>query len=183
MRGLNSDMQAALASGVLGPAILVQLTFVSGTSYVWSGIGPLVYGGNTYKGVGTLGTLGTITEQLTVQAAGTSVTLSGIDAALYQDSLDDIVTGKPAKVRFALLSNGAVIGAPYLAFSGLVDKPTVSEGGDTISITINLETRLTNLQRANARRYTSADQRIKYPDDLFFIFVESLANSANMWGN
>jgi hypothetical protein len=183
MRDLDPSMQAALEAGVLVPALLAQITFVSGTEYIWSGVGPLVYGGNTYSGVGSLGTIGAISEGVEVKAAGTSVTLSGIDPTLYADSMDDIVTGQPAKIWFALLANGAIIGAPFLAFSGLTDLPTVSEDGETISITINLENRLTNLQRANARRYTSADQRIKYPTDTFFAFVEALCNTANMWGS
>ena len=182
MRALDSNMQAALSAGVIVPAIMAMLTFKSGTVYVWSGVGNLPYGGNTYQGVGTLGSVGAIVEGLSVQAMGTSVSLSGIDPALYGDSMDDIVTGQPAKVWFALLNQGAIIGAPYLAFSGLIDKPTVSEGGDSITITIALENRLTNLQRPNARRYSSADQRIKYPTDSGFTWVEALANTANVWG-
>jgi hypothetical protein len=91
-------MAAALSSGVISPAILAQLTFKSGTVWVWSGVGPLVYGGNTYQGVGTLGSIGAIVEGLTVQAAGTVISLSGIDPALYGDSMEDIVTGQPAKI-------------------------------------------------------------------------------------
>ena len=175
-------MAAALSAGVISPAILAQLTFKSGTIWVWSGVGPLIYGGNTYKGVGTLGSIGAIVEGLSVQAAGTVISLSGIDPALYGDSMEDIVTGQPAKIWFALLSQGAIIGAPFLAFSGLIDRPTVSEGGDSITISIALESRLTNLQRPNCRRYTSADQRIKYPTDIGMTWVEPLCNTANRWG-
>lgn len=182
MRALDPNMQAALAVGVVVPAIMAMLTFKSGTEYVWSGIGPLVYAGNTYKGVGTLGNVGAIVEGMTVQAQGTVVSLSGIDPALYGESMDDIVTGQPAKIWFALLNQGAIIGAPYLAFSGLIDKPTVGEGGDSITISIALENRLTNLQRANARRYTSADQRIKFPTDTGLAWVEALCNCSNQWG-
>jgi hypothetical protein len=182
MRALDSSMAEALSAGVLVPAILAMLTFKSGPQYVWSGVGPLVYGGNTFQGVGTLGSVGAIVEATTVQAAGTVVSLSGIDPTLYGDSMDDIVTGLPAKIWFALLSEGTIIGAPFLAFSGLMDKPTVSEGGDSITIAIALESRLTNLQRPNTRRYTSADQRLKYPTDTGFSWVEPLCNTANLWG-
>ncbi len=90
MRTLNSAMQAALSAGVLVPAFLVSLTFVTGTTYVWSGVGPLVWSGNTYQGVGTLGKIGTISEGIQVRADGTTVTLSGVDPTLYADSMDDI---------------------------------------------------------------------------------------------
>ena len=182
MRALDSNMQAALSAGVIVPAFLADLTFKTGTQYVWSGIGPLIYAGNTYQGVGTLGSIGTITEGTSVQANGTTVTLSGIDPTLYGDCMEDIQLGASAKLRFALLSQSTIIGAPALIFSGLVDQPTVSEGSDTISITLNLETRMTNLQRPRMSRYSSADQRIKFPTDNSMQFVEQLNDVALRWG-
>jgi len=182
MRTLDSSMQAALSAGIIMPAFLVALTFVTGTQYVWSGVGPLVYGGNTYQGVGTLGKIGTISEGIQVRADGTTVTLSGVDPTLYADCMDDIKLGAPALIYFALLSEGAIIGAPYLLFSGLVDKPTVSESSDSISITLNLESRMTNLQRASNKRYDSATQRALYPNDSSFDYVEQLNDAAIAWG-
>lgn len=324
MRQLDPNMQAALSAGVIVPALLCQLTFTSGTQYIWSGIGDLVWNGNTYTGVGTLGSVGAITEGTTVRANGTTVTLSGIDATLYGDCMSDIQLGATAKLWFALLSPGlapnlietsvfnngtgnwgrstvpvtgqpftnalttntrdtvevgniftvtpgeqlfvsgyintqsdadtatigvffpqaptwipaftlnagtdwtygsgwvtvpggctqaqpwlqineanddtsqtalfalpyistappqaVIIGTPYMIFSGMVDQPEVSEGGDTISLTLNLETRLTNLQRPNMRRYTSADQRLLYPTDNSMQWVEQLNDVALIWG-
>ena len=182
MRNLDPSMQAALSAGVIVPAIMCSLTFVTGTQYIWSGVGTLVYGGNTYLGVGTLGSVGAIKESNSVVANGTTVTLSGIDATLYGDCMDDIQLGASAKLWFTLLSQGTIIGAPYQAFSGLVDQPTVSEGGDTISITLALETRMTNLQRPRMSRYSSADQRILYPTDSFFFYVPQLNDVALVWG-
>lgn len=182
MRNLDSNMAEALASGFIVPAFLVQLTFTTGTQYLWSGVGPLVWSGNTYQGVGSLGSVGTISEVNSVESRGMTLTLSGIDPTLYADSMSEIITGKPAVVYFALLSQGAIIGSPYLAYSGLIDQPTVSEGADTISITLNLSSRLTNLQRPNCRRYSSADQRMLYPTDSAFFMVEALQDIANVWG-
>jgi len=175
-------MQAALSAGVIYPAILVSLTFQTGTQYVWSGVGPLVWSGNTYQGVGTLGKIGTVVEGIGVRADGTTVTLSGVDPTLYADCMNDIQLGAPALIYFALLSEGAIIGAPYLLFSGLVDKPTVSESADSISITLNLESRMTNLQRASNKRYDSATQRAMYPNDSAFNWVEQLNDASIAWG-
>lgn len=182
MRTIDPAMKAALAAGVIVPAFLADLTFVTGTQYVWSGVGPLLWNGNTYQGVGSLGSIGTITEGTSVQANGTTVTLSGIDATLYGDCMEDIQLGASAKLRFALLSQGAIIGMPQLIFSGQVDQPTVSEGGDTISITLALETRMMNLQRPRMVRYTSADQRLKYPTDNSMQYIEQLNDIALIWG-
>jgi hypothetical protein len=88
--------------------------------------------------------------------------------------MNDISIGAPAKIYFGLMSNGALLGAPYLVFSGTVDKPTVVTGPTSSSITLNLENRLINLQRPNQRRYTAADQHLFYPDDRAFNWVELL---------
>ena len=181
MRNLSSAMQAALTARTLQPAIMADLTFKSGTEYVWIGRGSLTWNGNTYQGVGNLGGIGTITETTTVMAAGTNVSLSGVDPTLYADSLADIVTGQPAKIWFACLNGSTVIDA-MLWFSGLIDIPTVTEGPDDIAISIALESKLVNLQRANRKLYTAAEQRRKYPTDSGFNWVEQLQDTANIWG-
>lgn len=183
MRALDPNMQAALSAGVVCPAIMAQITFKSSTEYIWTGIGPLVYDAQTFTGVGSFASLGTITEGTGIQADGTTIGLSGIDAALYSDCLTEIQTGATAKIWFALLTQGVVIGTPYLLFSGMVDQPTIDEGIDQISVTLALESRLTNLQRASQRRYTSADQRIYYPNDTGFTWVEILNDISLRWGS
>jgi hypothetical protein len=86
-------------------------------------------------------------------------------------------------ISFALLDPaGNILGTPYPLFVGLVDKPIVTPGLNEITIALGLETRLTNLQRANARRYTAADQRLYYPDDSAFQWVEQLNDQALKWG-
>jgi hypothetical protein len=345
-------MSSHLGDGVIQPVVLAQLTLKSGVVYVWSGVGDLVWNGNTYTGVGYLGKVGEITEASAVQAEGTTLTLSGIglssidiptgptppdppfappagqsvawayatfpnsyfpteilvpagtgiadsfggsltldysasfetglvltwtnfksppeiplgatitgvyptigasrftphgfaylrdnladllisttafsgvyygtrQAGLYEvtlgaamensvfyrppdpplndlmhitfvgaavyyegtplsktpliyEAMNDVRIGGPAKIWYGLWSNGAFIGTPYLAFSGTVDKPTVNTGTTSSSITLALENRLINLQRANERRYTAADQHLAYPDDLAFNWVELL---------
>lgn len=100
------------------------------------------------------------------------------------DALNDIGVGLPAKVYFGLISDsGALLGNPYLIFSGLIDQPTIDIGTDTSAITLALENRLTNLSRPTARRYTAADQHLKYPDDIGFNWVEWLNDVALRWGS
>jgi hypothetical protein len=163
----------------------VDITFATGITHIWSGVGNLLYTGNTYLGVGTMGKVGRISEGVSVTASGTTLSLSGIDPTFYEDTINDINLGAPAVVYMALLntSTGGIIGAPLPLFSGLVDQPTITEDDDTITVMIALETRLTNLQRANVRRYTSADQRnFVSLSDSFFDYVEQLNDVAELWG-
>lgn len=347
-RDLDTSLGATLSNGGIIPAVLGMFQFRSGISYVWSGVGDLVYGGNTYRGVGALGKVSAIVEGVDVRADGMTVELSGIgtvpfvglpppsgvtppdapsagqfvawtyptavtasgvasygsasatldsaeiainssgtpqaawsgfpmpalptDAvvnkiipvcvasgtgsgaftgvnfdypgfpsgdfsgqyaapsigstpaaltsatvkawlnrslggtlsqtlsisfigiAVYytstsngvsaiNEALSDIQLGAPAKIWFGLMQDGALIGAPYLIFSGLVDQPTVETGVEASTIVLALENRLSDLSRPSARRYTAADQHLKYSDDTGFNWVEILNDIAERWGS
>ena len=183
MRNLDPSLAAALSNSVIIPAILVMLTFKSGTRYMWSGSGNLIYNGQTYLGVGALGTVESISEGIDVRADGTSIKLSGIDPTIQAECLTDIQLGAPAKIWFALLANGLnIIGIPYLLFNGTVDQPVVTVSPSEVSIQLRLENNLINLQRASNRRYTSADQRIEHPNDCAFGWVELMNDIALLWG-
>ena len=69
-----------------------------------------------------------------------------------------------------------------MQFSGLVDVPTVTPGTDTISISLALENRMIDLARPTMSRYTSADQRLRYPHDSSMAWVEQLSDCSNKWG-
>lgn len=180
--GGDTAMVTAITSNYIRPCFLAAITFHSRTVYCWTGVGNLVYNGNTYLGVGDFGKLGKITEGSDVQAYGTTISLSGIDPLLLSECLEDIQLGAPVTIYFALLDgNGSVLGIPYPMFVGTVDQPTIQIGTKTLSITLALENKLSNLLRANMRRYTNADQQLYHPGDTFFQFVESLNDQALVW--
>lgn len=179
-RTLPSLMLDDLVTNTVMPCVLVDLTLTTGVTYIWSGIGTLTYSGHDYLGVGSLGTLGDIIEGTDVKADGTTITLSGIDPTLLNDCLLDIQLGAPVTIWFGLFYNGAVISATPLCV-GTVDKPTIPITPDAISITLSIENRMINLQRATNRRYTSGDQNYYYPDDSGFLHVEELSDIALVW--
>jgi hypothetical protein len=182
MRNLDTSLATALSNRLISPVILVILTFRTSTKFIWSGVGNFVFGGNTYVGVGSLGRIGVVTEGSDVNAQGTTVTLSGIDPALLQDCMTDIQLGAPASIYFGLMSDGVLIGNPYQLFVGQVDVPSVTVGAKSISISLALENKLINLSRPSLRRYTTADQRLYYPTDIAFAYVEQLNDLAVVWG-
>ena len=184
-RTIDSTLMAALSSSYVEIVHLVQLNFRSQTCYAWSGVGSLEWNGNTFLGIGSLGTLGDFKESTEVRADGTSVMLSGIDPVFLGEALTDIQLGASAYRWLGAVEPGTrtLIGTPYLLFSGQVDKPSIYTGPDKITINLALETRLINHARASNRRYTTNDQHANgYPDDTFFNWVESLNDIALRWG-
>jgi hypothetical protein len=102
--------------------------------------------------------------------------------SLATEAASDLQLGAPANIYFGLLSQGALVGAPYLIFSGQVDQPTIEISDQTFSVTLALENRLVNMARPTSRRYTAADQHLAYPDDIGFNWVEILSDMALRWG-
>lgn len=185
-RNMDNSLLAALSAGYVEPVHLVQLTFFSQTEYIWSGTGDLAWNGNAFKGVGSLGELGDVTESTEVKASGTSVRLSGIDPVFLAEALTDIWLGGPAYRWLGAVVPGTrtLIGTPYPLFVGQVDKPKVYNGPEARTIDLALETRFINHARPTNRRYTSADQAaLGYPDDTGFRWVPITSDMALRWGS
>jgi hypothetical protein len=183
MRDMTSAYQAAISSAILRPALFVQATFVSGPLYVWSGMGPITWNGQTWIGVGTLGTVSTIEEGSTVSAKGVTLTLSGLDPTLLEDVMEEFQVGLPALVYLGVFdATGALIADPVCCFSGRMDQPTIDISGTTASIAINCENRLVEMNVSVERRYTDEDQQLDYPGDLGFQFVNGIQDAQIYFG-
>jgi hypothetical protein len=181
-RDISAPMLASLESNVIRPAFMAAITFRSAAEYIWTGVGDLIFEGATFRGVGSFGRLGTISEGVEVRADGTSVTLSGIDPALLSECLTDIQIGAPARIWLALFDEHAtLLGTPYQLFFGTVDQPVLNVGTEEMAITLKLENKLANLQRASMRRYTAADQNLYYPGDTGMNWVELMNDIALKW--
>jgi len=174
---------AACQAPQLAPAIFVQLTFASTTIYVWSGLGSILWNGQTWMGLGALLGLAPVEEGTTVEARGMTVRLSGIDPALLPECLGDFQLGLPAVIYFDVYANGALTGSPLTAWSGRMDQPTLDVAADTATIAIACESRLVDLNIAVDRRYTLEDQQMDWPGDLGFVFTAGLQEQALFWGN
>jgi hypothetical protein len=171
-----------MASGTIRPFFMATLQFRTSIQKLWTGTGNLTVDGQVFNGVGSFASVGTISEGTDVTAQGTTVTLSGIDPILLGESMTDIQPGLQALLWLGLMTDtGVLIGTPYQVFSGIIDKPSISVGADTMSITLNLESRMIDFQRASNRRYTSADQRSHYAHDSGFDFVERLNDYVGKW--
>lgn len=174
---------AALQANLLRPAFFVSAAFASETLYLWSGRGSVAWNGQTWLGVGTMGSIAPVEEGSTVEARGTTLTLSGIDVNVLGESLTDLRQGLPVTVWFALFDDTpALIPNPVIAFQGRMDQPTISHDGQTCTIQINCESRLMDLNTPAERRYTNEDQQREYPNDRGFEFVNSIQEVTIYWG-
>ena len=67
-------------------------------------------------------------------------------------------------------------------FSGYMDQMNIEETAETSIISVTVENRLVDLERARVARYTSGYQKSIYPNDLGLDFVEELQDKQIAWG-
>jgi hypothetical protein len=182
-RTLSSEMQAVATAELVRPIYLIDMEFTSGSVFFWSGVGNLTFNSNSYIGAGDLLSIGTVSETAELQANGATVTLTGIKQSLVTIARDEPYQGRPLTIRLgALDDSGDLVSSPVIIFSGFMDVMTISDSGETSTISISIENKLIAFERAFVRRYTSEDQKIEHPSDKGFEFVTKIQEKEIIWG-
>jgi hypothetical protein len=182
-RGLSTAQAAAVAAPMLYAAVLVELDFAPDPIRLWAGIGDFVWGNRTFTGAGHLLGVGSPEERAEVSAPGMSLSLSGLPPEIIGHALAVTWQGRAARVWIGLLTEaGALVGEPVQVLAGRMD--TLSwEEGETATVSLAVESRLADLERPRARRYTDRDQQAEFPGDTAFSFVTSLQERELKWGS
>lgn len=185
-RDLPSGMSAAIAAGTVQVAVFCEMEWPSATVRAWTGVGPFVWGGNTFTGVGDVGGITPAQESTDGRANGITLTLSGIPTDIVAATVGEYYQGRSANIWFGLLNSAGtalVSTTPYNHFGGRMDVGSYQADGRTATISITVENRMVILQQANGRRRTHEDQQLDYPGDLGFEYVvSSNKEQIDNWG-
>lgn len=203
-RDLSSGVVQSLEDDVIYPFYAVELQFDGDqTLRLWTGVGTLVFEGQSWVGTGTLLNVTSIEETTEIAVRGATLTLSGVPSEVISLALTEPYHGRVAKVYFGLFQKGELLlesgayilfpdGARILLedqktslieiFSGYMDQMNISEGADTSTVELKVENKLVDLERPRVARYTSAFQKARFPNDKGFDFVESLQDQKLVWG-
>lgn len=172
---LSLHAASSATSPVAAPVVLVDLDFASGPFRAWTGLGQLNWAGKVFEGVGSIGAVGEVEETVELRAVRLTLALSPVpqevvDIALAERSF----RLRPARLWGALLdAEGAFVADPFPLWAGLMDTMEVTDGAEP-RVALTCESRLVDLERAEVRRYTDADQQAEYPGDRFFEYVPAL---------
>lgn len=178
-RDIAAVLESALAAEVVEPFFAVELLFDSGALRFWTGVGPRTINGNEYLGTGSLLGISEIRETAEIAAAGATLTLSGIPSELLSMALSEPYQNRPCRIHFGMVGDEADMAE---VFSGRMDQLTIEEGAETSTIQLSVENRLVDLERPRVRRYTSADQKSRFPGDRGLEFVETIQDRDIFWG-
>jgi hypothetical protein len=180
-RGLAAGNLTAVTGEVVTSTKAVALDFPSGVAR-WNGSTmDIVIGGQTFLGVGVLGSIGVIEEGAETRAYGVTVGISGVPRDAVALALTQEYQGRAATIwEVQLDANGQPIGTPPIVFRGRMDQMSVTLG-DTASVTVRLENRLADWDRARVRRYTDEDQKRLFPTDKGFGYVTATVDKDLVW--
>ena len=182
-RTLTGAVAAAIPGDIIA-AGLVEMLFDSGPVRLWTGIGDLVFDGDTYTGAGTLGAISPVQESMALRANGMTFTYSGASQAMLDIAKSEPIQGRAVNTWLALFDAGhALMADPFQVHAGLGDTIQASDAGDEAVITMTAESHMVDLKRPLERRYYSdVDQQREFPGDRFNEFGEDLLDKTIFWG-
>jgi hypothetical protein len=182
MRLLSPELVDALTSAHVRPFQLVELDFEDGPVRATSLPFDITLEGATYLGVSVLGSVSPVTEGPEMRSYGTSLTLSGIPSSFAEYLCAQKVQGRIATLSAGFLNrNDQIIGEILPVFRGRMDTLDLKVGTST-EVSIAVETLFIDWERPRLRRYTLADQKVRFPADLSLEHVADVASKELVWG-
>lgn len=183
----NAPNATEAAKTRYGMFIAVRMDFPSDVVRVWSGYGQITLFGETYTGLGKLGSVSVAPERsnLTFERKTYQIAGAEVDPALVSEEDLENSFGRSITEYLGFLSEqGVLIADPEILFEGEISNIQRRDGRNP-SITVNAENRLSMLDRTDGWRYTHQHQQQFYdvnPPDLGFNEVKSLAIREIFWG-
>jgi hypothetical protein len=207
LTGLTRGSNSTTAASHSDNATVTGNTILSAPLYFWTGLGDTTIDGITYIGTGNLMQISSIQETAEIQAAGATLTFSGIPADLLSLALSVPYQGRIGKIKFGLidadnnllqletafnmlLESGIDIGLESVdqsnvlvdMFVGYMDQMNIDESPDTATISLSLESKLLDLDKPVIRRYNNESQKALFPNDKAFEFLNDLQGKDLSWG-
>lgn len=178
-RNIPSSFAAALAAPHVIVFPLVEIRWSSGTQYLAGVDFAVTWSGQTYAPA-----LGLIDIE-PVRETGSSyeglrITLSGVTGTSLAVALSEPMQGRPITLRLAAL-DGASLLVDANCWSGLLDVPTITDGGDSATVVLQAEHRMAIWDRPRVTRYTDAQLQRDYPGDLGLQYVAQMESAQIVW--
>lgn len=188
----------ALGGGKVELAPLVLFDFATQPMRLWRGHGKLsTKDGNTWSGLGELGSIGGIAQAINGEAPEMSFTLNGVDAKTLLLARDEFATearDRMVKVYLQFFGepdkndpdNQRPLDNPFAVAAGRMLKPVFTfardgEDGEERSIGVTAESIFSLRSRPRFSMYTDSDQQHRFPGDKGFQFVAQLLGKEVTW--
>ncbi len=182
-RDISVANQTASAASTIVPVFFVKLEFDTGDVNLHSQLGEIAWGGDTYTGAGDIGGISPVDEDSELSRSTLQLTLRGLPTDLVSIVGNEHYQGRPATIYLGYLdqTTHVLVSDPLVIYRGRMDVAT-TEVGETLTVTLAVESRFAAWDRPLVRRYNNADQQGRYPGDKGLEFVEQTTEKQIVWG-
>lgn len=182
VKTLSTNNSNVLNDDVVRPIYFLKFEFPSGNVYLNSSDRNITWGGNSYIGAGSIGTVSDIEETSELQAQGIKLTLTGIPSTYVSIALTSEYQGSATTEYLGFFNeNYGLVDDPFVIFVGKVDTMAISLS-DTATIEVDIENRLVDWERPRISRFTNEEQQNLFSGDKGLEFVDSVAEKELFWG-
>jgi hypothetical protein len=182
----NSGFQITGTLPAYGELALVELQLRSGTARYTNWPLNVEAFGQTWQGVGNLGSIGSLHESEDGAEEKLSLTLSPVDLGTRALALGDPgdYQDRPVRVWVALVSTDTfqIVGVPVLRFSGVMDQLKLQREENSGTITLDCRTASYDV-RSNpaALRMNHVQHQARHPGERGFEYLTSLIGNPAVW--
>jgi hypothetical protein len=177
-RTVPTALLTALSQPEIQPYYAVELLFDSGAVRLWTGYGDRTINSETYTGAGSFIGIDGLGEVADLSAKSITLSLSGISSTLVSAALQEPYQRRKCRVYLGEVSVTDVVEV----FSGQLNTMQIEDSGDQSTISVLVDSKLVELERASNRRYTSESQKARYSNDTFFDYVSAIQDAEIVWG-
>jgi hypothetical protein len=182
-RDITSTTLAAATAPTIHPILFVKAEFDGGDVNIHSELGDIAFDGDTYTGVGILGSISTADEVSDLSQSQINLTLSGLPLDLISILFNEQYQGRPATLYLGYLdlTTRLLVDAPTILYKGLIDTADFQQDKN-FAITLSVGNRFAAWDNPQVRRYNNADQQSRYPGDTGLQYTEQTTNKTIIWG-
>ncbi|AJT60501.1 tail protein [Escherichia phage CAjan] len=162
--------------------LAAEIDFPSGVTRVHTGTGVVVINGQTFLGVGTLGDVGSVTEENSTSSSTMSMALSGLDMSLVGETLNEEVIGRNVVCYIAVMNEQGNVIAANILFEGFITD-TALQAGQQNALSYVISNVFERWSQGLPDRYTDESQQRLYPGDRFFRYIAQMAERSIFWGS
>lgn len=161
----------------------LEILFGSGEpTHVHTGVGNRVIGGDLYRGVGDLGTVGAVPSTSDASPARVTCTLNGLPNSILPTVLEGGVRGRPVKLITVVYSDTGDVLMAEITVQGTITDYTVTTG-DNNSLSIQISDEFEKFEKPLLKFWSNESFRNDYPASGLCRYSAQTADREIQWGS
>jgi hypothetical protein len=187
-RNLTASVGSLMSEAQWGFRVLAHISTQSGTLYLQTGIGYTTIGANTYAGVGHLGGIERIGEDIGRFSPGVKMWLMSASYTnassinLLTETLNEKMFNRDVLLYRSFFRDNVLVNTPELWFRGKVNEVNLFRGDPERGDYVELEVRTRIKKERKSSFYTREDLWISFSGDTGFDYHHQIPGFKGMWG-